>query len=80
MIKVKLRDDIREFEAGISAMDVAKSIGAGLYKAACLCKINGEICGIYFPAYELSAFEEASYFSNENKEVHIEVYSKQRHK
>ena len=43
MIKVKLRDDIREFEAGISAMDVAKSIGAGLYKAVCVCKINGEV-------------------------------------
>ncbi len=43
MIKVKLRDDIREFEAGISAMDVAKSIGAGLFKAVCVCKINGEV-------------------------------------
>ena len=43
MIKVKLRDDIREFEAGISAMDVAKSIGAGLYKSVCVCKIDGEV-------------------------------------
>ena len=43
MIKVKLRDDIREFEAGISAMDVAKSIGAGLFKAVCVCRINGEV-------------------------------------
>ncbi|MBQ7957688.1 MAG: threonine--tRNA ligase [Clostridia bacterium] len=43
MIKVKLRDDIREFEAGISAMDVAKSIGTGLYKAVCVCRINGEV-------------------------------------
>ncbi len=43
MIKVKLRDDIREFEAGISAMDVAKQIGAGLYKAVCVCRINGEV-------------------------------------
>ena len=43
MIKVKLRDDIREFESGISAMEVAKSIGAGLYKAVCVCRINGEV-------------------------------------
>ncbi len=43
MIKVKLRDDIREFEAGVSAMDVAKSIGAGLFKSVCVCKINGEV-------------------------------------
>ncbi len=43
MIKVKLRDDIREFEQGISAMEVAKSLGAGLYKAVCVCKIDGEV-------------------------------------
>ncbi len=46
MIKVKLRDDVREFENGVSVMDVAKSIGAGLYKAACLAKVNGEICDL----------------------------------
>lgn len=46
MIKVKLRDDVREFESGVSVMDVAKSIGAGLYKAACLAKVNGEICDL----------------------------------
>ncbi len=46
MIKVKLRDDIREFENGVSVMDVAKSIGAGLYKAACLAKVNGEVCDL----------------------------------
>lgn len=46
MIKVKLRDDVREFENGVSVMDVAKSIGAGLYKAACLAKVNGETCDL----------------------------------
>ncbi len=43
MVKIKLRDDVREFESGISAMDVAKSIGAGLYKAVCVCRIDGEV-------------------------------------
>ncbi len=43
MIKVKLRDDIREFEAGVSAMDIAKTLGAGLFKAVCVCKIDGEV-------------------------------------
>ena len=43
MVKVKLRDDIREYENGITALDIAKSIGAGLYKAVCVCRINGEV-------------------------------------
>ncbi len=46
MIKVKLRDDVREFESGVSVMDVAKSIGAGLYKAACLAKVAGKPCDL----------------------------------
>ncbi|MFZ2538055.1 MAG: threonine--tRNA ligase [Oscillospiraceae bacterium] len=43
MIKVKLRDDIREYENGVSAADVAKDLGAGLYKAACACEIDGKL-------------------------------------
>ena len=33
---------VKEYENGITAMDIAKSIGMGLYKAVCICKINGE--------------------------------------
>ena len=44
MIKVTLKDgSFKEFEKGVTVMDVAKSLGAGLYKAACLGKVNGEI-------------------------------------
>ncbi len=43
MVNVKLRDDVKQFESGISAAEIAKSIGAGLYKAVCVCKINGEV-------------------------------------
>lgn len=43
MIQVTLKDGVvKEFEAGVSAAEVAKSLGAGLYKAACACKINGK--------------------------------------
>ncbi len=43
MIKVTLKDGVvREYENGVSVLDIAKSLGAGLYKAACLAKINGE--------------------------------------
>ena len=47
MIKVTLKDDvIKEFESGVSAADVAKSLGMGLYKSACACKINGVVCDL----------------------------------
>ena len=33
---------VKEYENGTPAMEIAKSIGMGLYKAVCICKINGE--------------------------------------
>ncbi|MGN1418081.1 MAG: threonine--tRNA ligase [Acutalibacteraceae bacterium] len=43
MIKVTLKGGVvKEYDNGVTALDVAKSLGAGLYKAACLAKINGE--------------------------------------
>lgn len=33
---------VKEYENGTTAMDIAKNIGMGLYKAVCICKINGE--------------------------------------
>ena len=52
MIQVKLKDDVREFEAGISAAEVAKSISMGLYKACCACEINGVVCDLRTPLTE----------------------------
>ena len=46
MINVELKGDARQFEAGVSAADVAKSIGMGLYKSACAAKVNGEVCDL----------------------------------
>ena len=47
MINVTLKGGVvREYEEGSSVITVAKSLGAGLYKAACLAKINGEICDL----------------------------------
>lgn len=43
MVNVKLRDDIKQFENGITAGEIAKSLGEGLYKAVCVCKIDGEV-------------------------------------
>ena len=47
MIKVTLKDGaVKEFPKGTAAMDVAKSLGMGLYKAVCICKINDEYCDL----------------------------------
>lgn len=47
MINVTLKGGVvREYENGISVLDVAKSLGAGLYKAACLAEVNGEKCDL----------------------------------
>ncbi len=47
MIRVTLKDGvIRSYEDGATAMDVAKSLGAGLYKSACACKIDDVVCDL----------------------------------
>ncbi len=44
MIKLTLKDgSIREIENAMSAADIVKGIGAGLFKSACCVKINGEV-------------------------------------
>ena len=42
MIQVKLKDDVRTYEAGVTVYEVAQSIGAGLAKAACAGRVDGE--------------------------------------
>ena len=44
MIKLTLKDgSIREIESAMSAAEIIKGIGMGLYKASCCVKINGEV-------------------------------------
>ena len=57
MIKVDLKGTIKEFEAGITAAEVAKSIGMGLYKSACAARINGEACDLRTPLEKDCALE-----------------------
>ena len=46
MIKVTLRDNVKEFEDGINAFEIAKSFGGGFYKNVCAARINGENCDL----------------------------------
>ena len=48
-IKVNLKGDSKEFESGVSVAEIAKSIGAGLYKAACAGKVDGEVVDLRTP-------------------------------
>ena len=50
MINVELKGGVvKEFEQNTTAADVAKSLGAGLYKAVCACKIDGVLCDLRTP-------------------------------
>ena len=49
-IKIKLPDNsVKEFEAGVSPYDVAKSIGEGLAKASLAAKVNDEKVDLTYP-------------------------------
>ncbi len=50
MINVELKGGvIREYDENITAAEVAKSIGAGLYKSVCAAKIDGQLCDLRTP-------------------------------
>ena len=49
MIKVTLKGEVREFESGTTGFEIAKSIGAGLAKAACAVKIDGKEADLRTP-------------------------------
>ncbi|MEG1835632.1 MAG: threonine--tRNA ligase [Oscillospiraceae bacterium] len=47
MIKITLKGGtVKEYENAVSIADIAKDIGMGLYKAACVGKINGKVCDL----------------------------------
>ena len=52
-MNITLKDgSVKTVEAGITAADVAKELSMGLYKAACVCEVNGEICDLRTPLTE----------------------------
>ena len=65
-----LKGDAKEFEAGVTAAEVAKSIGAGLYKAACACKIDGEAADLRTPLTKDCSLEILTFDSAEGKHAY----------
>lgn len=70
MITVKLRDDSRQFESGITIAEVAKSIGMGLYKAACAGRVNGNAVDLRTPLTEDCELEILTFDSAEGKHAY----------
>ena len=64
MISVELKGGVvKEFEENITPAEIAKSIGAGLYKSVCCARIDGEIADLRTPLtkdckVELLTFDE----------------------
>ena len=50
MLKITLKGGtVKEFEAGTTVAEIAKSLGMGLYKAACAGKIDGKVVDLRTP-------------------------------
>ncbi len=70
MLKLTLKDgSIREVEAPVSAAEVVKGIGMGLYKSACCVKINGEVCDLRTVLTEDCTFEVLTFDDAEGKKT-----------
>ena len=70
MVKITLKGDVvKEFPNGVTAMEVAKSLGAGLYKAACVCRIDGELQDLRTPIDKDCALEILTFDDDDGKKA-----------
>ncbi|MBQ4100835.1 MAG: threonine--tRNA ligase [Oscillospiraceae bacterium] len=70
MVKITLKDGIvKEFARGTTVADVAKSLGAGLFKASLACKIDGVVCDIRTPIESDCAVEILTFNDNDGKKA-----------
>ncbi len=68
MIHVTLKNgEVKEYESGITVMEIARALGAGLYKAACVCRIDGEVCDLRTPLTHDCALEILTFDDPEGK-------------
>ena len=70
MVKITLKGDvIKEYEAGTTVAEIAKSIGMGLYKSACGAKIDGNYCDLRTTVNEDCALEIVTFDEIEGKKT-----------
>lgn len=70
MVKLTLKDgSVREAESGVSAAEIIKGIGMGLYKAACCVKLDGVVCDLRTPVEKDCTFEVCTFDSGDGKKT-----------
>ena len=70
MIRVTLKNDVvKEFESGVSVAEIAKSLGMGLYKAACAAAVNGKVCDLRTVLTEDASVEILTFDDDEGKKA-----------
>ncbi len=68
MIKITLKGDVvKEFDGSVTPAEVAKSLGAGLYKAACAAEIDGVVCDLRTPITSDCALNILTFDSTEGR-------------
>lgn len=68
-MKIQLRDEVREFDEGVSVLDIAKSISEGLARVAVCGKIGDELVDLEHKIVSDCALEIITNKSEEYKEV-----------
>ena len=70
MVKIDLKGQIKEFEQGITAAEVARSIGMGLYKSACCARVDGKVCDLRTPIGKDCTLEILTFDTEEGKKAY----------
>ncbi|MDV4149310.1 threonine--tRNA ligase [Clostridium sp. AL.422] len=85
MIKITLKDgSVKEFEAGVSVLDIAKSISEGLARNAYCGIVNGEVVDLRYTVNEDSELAICTFDSQEGKDAvrhsisHVLAYAVKR--
>ncbi len=69
-MNITLKDgSVKEYAAGMTAAEICKDISMGLYKAACVCEINGVICDLRTPINEDSTLAILTFADAEGKKA-----------
>ena len=85
MIKITLKDgSVKEFDAGVSVLDIAKSISEGLARNACCGIVNGKVVDLRYVVNEDSELAICTFDSEEGKNAlrhsisHVLAYAVKR--
>ena len=70
MVNIRLKDDVRSFEPGTTVAEIAKSLGAGLYRAACAGRLDGEVVDLRTPVTKDAALEILTFDQPEGKKAY----------